>query len=148
MKAIIIDLKETIRDVKPGEELIQMVVNTVSNEIVDEKELPYTTPVKLTKKIYKGIDTAFPKDIKGYSRRERYYLDIEDWKLKIALIRAVIDNETNELRKKNTNLSARYQLLDKLQSEMYVKLRTLENKWYVKLGKKLEIIYTYIRGRK
>jgi len=68
--------------------------------------------------------------------------------IKNSLIRAIIRNETEELRNKNYELMRQYNEITRNRDIKELELLRLKNKWYVKVGKKVEMVYNRIIGRK
>lgn len=125
-KAIIIDLKKTMRAIDKPREYLEYFETDSKNILLPEEITPETRleTVNATRKIYKEIKLSFP--IRGSHRRkvERYYVCVEDWEKMFPLLKGTIENETATLSR----------CLRQTQEA----LRNLDGKWYVKVGRKIE----------
>lgn len=134
MKAEIIDLKKKLIDTRYEEEVIPVFIHNTSDKVLSENQLNLYSPVEVVRKFYKRLITSFPRARGGYDHRN-YYVCMDDWKKTIPLIQGIISEETGKLRKEKSVLLNKYNNLEKNRDVTALKLMTLSNKWYVKIGK-------------
>ena len=104
-KAIIIDLKKTIRAIERPEEYLEFFETTDKNMMLPNEITPETQLecINVTRKIYRAIEVSFPIG-GGRQKIERYYICIKDWKKMFPLLEGVIKIKTVDLRMRNVEL--------------------------------------------
>ncbi len=132
MKATILDLKKKIIYVKDNEEftrLFEYNENECTANISDLDSMDLRS-MDIVTKIYKRVILAFPKE----NKRENFYINQEDWEKIIPLIKSIVEDRTKKSLEK-------IKVQEDIICELDKRLKLLYNKWYVKVGRKIQNIF-------